>query len=73
MIKISSKEKIASIGRRNLDESIHSSMPIGIITEDDRQLYSWNCAYNQNESVIPRELISYPVRISQRNFPFTFE
>ena len=73
MIKISFEEKLISIGRRNFDENIHSSMPLGIITKDDRQLYSWNCTKNQNESVIPRELTFFPVRISQSNFPFTFE
>lgn len=73
MIKISSEEKITSIGRRNFNVCIHNSMPKGIVTEDDRQLYSWNCVYNQNESVIPREINSFPVRISQSNFPFTFE
>lgn len=73
MIKISFEEKLISIGRRNFDENIHSSMPNGIITGDDRHLYSWNCVSNKNESIIPRELASFPVRISQSNFPFTFE
>ena len=73
MIKISFEEKITSIGRRNFDENIHSSMPNGIITEGNRHLYSWNCVCNQNESIISRKLASFPVRINQNNFPFTFE
>jgi len=66
-------EKITSIGRRNFDENIHSSMPNGVVSKDDRRLYSWNCVGNETEPSFPRTTSSFPVSIRQSNFPFTFE
>ncbi len=70
-------KEITSSGRRGFNVCLHHSNRIGIVLNNDRVVYSWNCSANSSENntrVLNQNLNSpFEVNNRQRSFPYIYE
>ncbi len=68
---------INSYGRRKFSVCIHHSNEFGVVFNNDRHVYSWNC--NINPEIYPLNtpeqvnLSKFNMNDRQSNFPFIYE
>jgi hypothetical protein len=68
-------KEITSSGRRGFNACLHHSNRFGIVLNNDRIVYNWNCNSNDNSQRIlnPNLNFSFEVNNRQRNFPYIYE